>query len=92
MYIVKSPYAVKRYTASVARERLAEALDHADRGIPVVIERKGVRYRISRERQGPRTHRTRKPRLEIIDRAVADGQWTWEPGPSGFAFRRQRRS
>jgi hypothetical protein len=92
MYIVKATYRIKRYTASVARERLAEALDHADRGVPVVIERKGVRYRITREFRTTRKRSARQPRLEILDRAVADGQWTWEPGPRGFAFRPRRRS
>jgi prevent-host-death family protein len=35
---------MKRYSASQARARLAEVLDAAQRGMPVVIERRGVRY------------------------------------------------
>jgi hypothetical protein len=36
----------RRYTASAGmRERFAAALDEAERGVPVIIERKGVQYR-----------------------------------------------
>ena len=83
---------MKRYTATVARERLSEALDEVDRGVPVVIERKGVRYRISRETPKPRTRgAARKPTIEILDTAVADGQWTWDWRPGGLRFRSKRR-
>ena len=41
-------YCMKRYSVALVRERLAEALNEVDRGIPVVIERRGVRYRVTR--------------------------------------------
>ena len=31
----------KRYTVAAVRERLADALDEAEKGIPVIIERRG---------------------------------------------------
>ena len=77
---------MKRYGVAVVRERLAEALDEAEKGIPVIIERKGVRYRLAVEK--PRTIRkTRKPRIEILDPAVESGEWTWAWTPKGLAFR-----
>ena len=80
---------MKRYTVSVVRERLAEALDEADRGVPVIIERKGVRYRLSVEK--PAVARRRRPRIEILDPAVEQGQWTWDWTPRGLKFRDARR-
>jgi hypothetical protein len=89
LYNVQS---VKRYTATVARERLSEALDEVDRGVPVIIERKGVRYRISRDTPKTRTGlRSRKPIIEIVDAAVAGGEWTWDWRPGGLRFRSKRR-
>jgi hypothetical protein len=35
---------MKRYPVSMARERLADVLDEADRSGAVVIERRGVQY------------------------------------------------
>ena len=92
MYIVTTTYSIKRYTASMARERLAEALDHADRGIPVVMERKGVRYRITREFRTGRRSAAREPRREILDSPVANGQWTGRASQRGLAFRPRRQS
>ncbi len=50
-------HSVKRYTVAQVRERLASALDEVERGVPVVIERRGVRYVISlqprKARAGP---------------------------------------
>jgi hypothetical protein len=78
-------YCMKRYPVAVARERLAEALNEADRGVPVIIERRGVRYRLTRE---PR--QTRKPSrasvVEHIDRDVAAGEWSWEWARGGLQF------
>ena len=83
---------MKRYTATVARERLSEALDHVDRGVPVIIERKGVRYRISREGRKQTKRTSRKPTIHVVDAAVADGRWTWDWRPDGLKFQPRRRS
>jgi hypothetical protein len=84
---------VKKYTVTVARQRLAEALDEAERGVPVYIERRGVRYQVS---VSPRKVKTRKtahgpPAIEIRDPAVARGRWTWGWSPKGLNFRGRRR-
>lgn len=81
---------MKRYTVSVVRERLAEALDEADSGVPVIIERKGVRYRLAVEKP-PSSRRPRRSHVEILDPAVASGQWSWDWTPKGLAFRGKRR-
>ena len=71
-------YIVKRYTVSQVRGRLAEALDQA--------ERKGIRYSLKAE--PPATaRRWKKSVIEILDPAVAEGQWTWDLGPDGLRFR-----
>jgi hypothetical protein len=82
---------MKRYTVSQVRERLAEALDQADKGVPVVIERKGVRYSLKAERPARRTRKP-KPMFEILDPAVAAGQWTWDSEPGSMTFRDTRKS
>jgi hypothetical protein len=80
---------MKRYTVAQVRERLAEALDQADAGVPVLIERRGVRYRITAEaKQAPVPRR--KARIDILDPAVADGQWTWAWTADGLAFTDRR--
>jgi hypothetical protein len=84
MYLV-----MKRYTVALVRERLAEALDEAERGVPVLIERKGVRYRLTRE-DPPRRQAARRSRIETVDSAVADGQWTWDVTATGARFRKRR--
>jgi hypothetical protein len=81
---------MKKYSVALLRERLSEALDEAETGIPVVVERRGVRYTLTAEtRKRPRT--ARRPRIEILDPAVADGQWTWEWTPAGLELKGRRR-
>ena len=81
---------MKRYTVSGVRERLSEALDEAEKGVPVIIERKGVRYRLAVEKPAsPR--KARQPHIDILDPAVANGQWTWDWTSSGLRFRGKRR-
>jgi hypothetical protein len=76
----------KRYTVAAVRERLAEALDEAEKGVPVIIERKGVRYRLTVE-SGVRSPSTKRvPRITIVDPAVRRGNWTWDWAPDGFTF------
>jgi hypothetical protein len=82
---------MKRYTVSVVRERFAEALDEAERGVPVIIERKGVRYRLAVEKPASSGKSRRSAHIEILDPAVADGVWTWDWTPRALAFRGKRR-
>jgi hypothetical protein len=84
-------YEMKRYPVSVVRERLADALDEAQRGIPVVIERKGVRYRLTVEKPAVRPKR-RQRQIDVIDPSVSAAEWTWDWKPGGLAFRRRRRT
>jgi hypothetical protein len=74
---------MKRYPVAVLRERLAEALDAAYQGVPVVIERKGVRYRLTREPAAKKARSVRNRLFEIIDPAVMAGEWTWDWSPDG---------
>lgn len=77
---------MKRYPVAVLRERLAEALDAAYHGVPVVIERKGVRYRLTRE-PAKKTKSARRPLFEVVDPAVIAGDWTWNWSPdAGMKF------
>lgn len=82
-------YTRKHYPVSVARERLADILDQAEGGSPVFIERRGVRYRLSVE-PPPRRRKAAPPRIEIVDPAVEQGDWTWDWTPDGLTFRGRR--
>ena len=82
---------MKRYMVSMVRERLSEALDEAEKGVPVIIERKGVRYRLAVEKPAsPR--KVRQSRIEILDPAVSNGQWSWSWTPGGLRFRDKSRT
>jgi antitoxin (DNA-binding transcriptional repressor) of toxin-antitoxin stability system len=77
-------YGVKKYKVAMVRERLSQALDQAESGEPVFIERNGVTYRLSVERPPARRPGIRQPGMEILDPTVAGGDWTWQPaGPEG---------
>ena len=75
-----------------ARARFGEILDEAEKGAPVVIERRGVRFRLVAEPE--RRTATAKPALfDFVDAGVMTGQWSWKAGATGvtFAPRRKRR-
>lgn len=78
----------KRFAVADARERFAELLDDAERGASVVIERRGVQYELSvlRKKVSPRP---RSSRIEVIDPAVAAGNWTWSWSDKAVSFRRR---
>jgi hypothetical protein len=81
---------MKKYTVSLVRERLSDALDQAERGEAVLIERRGVTYRLSVEK--PRRSRRPAPaRIEILDKAVDAGEWTWDWQDGELRFRARRR-
>ena len=86
MYIMN-----KRYTVSVARERLADALDEAEQGVPVIIERRGVRFRLAIEEPKRKKRAKTAPRIEILDPAIAEGEWTWEWKPESVSLEPRRR-
>lgn len=76
-----------------ARARFGEILDAAEKGLPVVIERRGVRFRLIAEVTG----RARTPAaamFDFVDPGVISGQWTWRADAERgmqFAPRRKRR-
>ncbi len=81
----------KLYTVSQVRERLSDALDEAERGFEVFIERRGARYRLSRApARARRPAGKRKPRIDVLDPAIDDGNWTWAWTPGRMAFRPRR--
>jgi hypothetical protein len=84
---------VRRYSAAQARQHLADLLNAAEAGQPVVIERRGVRFLLRADSAGSRG-KTARPRMtiEIVDPAIAEGEWTWTWGRRGVRFARRRRS
>lgn len=68
---------MKKYSVSMVRERLSEALDEAERGKPVFIERRGVTYELTVRQAAGRRKKT-TPQIDILDRTIVDGNWTWE--------------
>lgn len=81
----------KRYSVSVVRERLSDALDEAERGVPVFIERRGLRFQLSLAPEQTKRTVVRKPKIEILDSAVAEGLWSWGYTAKGLKFRTRRR-
>jgi len=87
VYIVQT---MKHWKVAEARARFGEILDEAEKGNPVVVERRGVRFRLTAEAAEPRRGAA-KPLFEFVDRALADGQWTWKSGPRGLTFSARKR-
>jgi antitoxin (DNA-binding transcriptional repressor) of toxin-antitoxin stability system len=82
---------MKKYTVGLVRERLSEALDEAQRGEPVLIQREHVTYRLSVEPEPVPRRRTPAPKIELLDPALADGQWTWSWSGGPLRYRAARR-
>jgi hypothetical protein len=80
---------MKGMKVAEARARFGELLDQAEQGHEVLIERRGVWFRLLAEAVGSRG----KPAavFDFVDRAVMDGQWTWKPGKAGLAFAPRRK-
>jgi antitoxin (DNA-binding transcriptional repressor) of toxin-antitoxin stability system len=76
-----------------ARARFGEILDAAEKGLPVVIERRGVTFRLVAE-AAPRASAPAAAVFDFVDPAVMSGQWTWRADAARkvkFAPRRKRR-
>jgi len=80
---------MSKYSVSMVRERLAEALDGADRGEPVFIERRGVTYELTVRKSSSR--RKKAPRqIDILDKTIVEGNWTWEWEKGDLKLRTRR--
>lgn len=80
---------VRKYSVAVVRERLAEALDRAEQGRPVFIERRGVTYALTVRTRSPRKS---VPQIEIVDRSLVEsGEWSWDWKGGALQFRARRR-
>lgn len=83
---------MKHLRVAEARARFGEVLDEAEKGSEVIIERRGVRFRVVAD--APRKAQAASPVLfENVHPDVLRGQWTWKAGATGLAFtpRRKRR-
>ena len=81
----------KRYTVVQARERLASALDEAERGVPVIIERRGVRYLLSLAPEAKPRRGKRAARIEVLDPAIESGDWSWTWTGRSLSIRARRK-
>ena len=81
---------MKCYTTAQARKRFAKLLDAAERGQPVMIERRGVRFLVQTQQHRTRRPMRRKSIIEHLDPAVASGQWTWAWNSRGIRFTARR--
>ena len=86
---------MKRYSVAQARSRFSSLLDEAEAGNAVVIERRGMRFRLEADRRSSRAAVDRRPPspVDYIDPVILDGEWTWQWASGGlrFAPRRRRR-
>jgi prevent-host-death family protein len=82
-------HAMKFLKVAEARARFGEVLDQAEAGAPVLIERRGVRFRVVVD-GAPK--RRAAASFDYVDDEVIDGQWTWEPGDAGISFKARRKA
>ena len=71
-----------------ARARFGEILDQAEAGAPVLIERRGVRFRVLVDEAPAKAS---PAAFAFVDDAVMDGQWSWEPAKHGVTFKARKK-
>lgn len=75
--------AMKRYSASLFRQQIARALDEAERGETVIVERRGRCFRLVPEAKTIATKP--QPLFQVLDPALLNSDWSWDwkgPGRS----------
>lgn len=81
---------VKKYSVATVRERLSEALDQAEQGKPVFIERRGVTYELTVKKPASRKRKA-TPQIDVLDPSLVEsGRWTWEWKAGALKFRSRR--
>lgn len=81
---------MKDLKVAEARARFGELLDEAEKGRPVSIQRRGVRFQVIAEPVG-RSKPSRNRLFEFVDPSVARGQWSWKVGRRGLSFAPRRK-
>ena len=71
-----------RLTATEARRQLFKLLDAVERGEDVVLERAGVRFRLTLDAK-PGTEQAPSSPLIVEDAALLDGDWSWRTDAQG---------
>lgn len=66
-----------RFTATEARRQFFQLLDRVERGESVVLERKGLRFRLILEPEVSEEAHQAAP--FVVDEALLEGEWTWSP-------------
>lgn len=84
-------HTMKNLNVAEARARFGEILDEAEKGTPVFIERRGVRFRLVAEAE-PRKVSQKPSLFANVDPAVMTGQWSWTAGPKGLRFSARRKA
>ena len=77
---------MKHLKVAEARARFGEILDEAERGVPVFIERRGVRFKVIADVAASSETAPPPDPFGYVDPAVMTGNWTWKLGPKGLAF------
>ena len=81
---------MNKYSVAMVRERLSEALDRAEQGQPVFIERRGVTYELTVRKPAGRKKKAIR-QIEVLDPAlVTSGNWTWDWKGGALKFRSRR--
>ncbi len=73
---------MNRYTASEARREFFRLLDSVERGEEVVLERKGIRFRLVLDQRNTGSQGPARI-LEVDDQDILSGEWTWTAGADG---------
>ena len=76
-------YMMNRYSVADARKQIARVLDEAEKGYGVIIERKGVLFRLALDEPKRPAGRAYPAQVEILDEAVEAGTWSWGVQPKG---------
>lgn len=82
-------YNMKHLGVAEARAQFGEILDQAEQGKPVIIVRRGVRFKVVVDAEPRRQNAA--PLFEHVDDAIAGAQWTWKPGATGLTFASSRK-
>jgi prevent-host-death family protein len=83
---------MKHLKVAEARARFGDILDEAERGVPVYIERRGVRFKVVAETAETPRAATAAEIFAFVDADVMSGDWTWAAGRKGLKFSPRRKS